>query len=373
MSSPESRRRSPTEVLRELRVGAGGHFKVYIGMAPGVGKTYRMLSEARDLRAQGRDVVIGVIETHGRAETHAMIGDLPAVPRRQIEYKGVTLEEMDTDAILARKPHTVLVDELAHTNVPGSKHEKRYQDVEEILAAGISVIATLNIQHIESLNDLIERITGVKVRETLPDVVLERADQVVLIDLTPEELRQRLMEGKIYAEEKIHQALQNFFRPGNLAALRELALRELADKVDERIYEVSKHGLQERIMVCVSPDPSASRLIRRGARLAQRLGAELLVVHVQTYQLNGEQQKAVNELMKLATEFKAKALPLNRPGAKVADVLIDFANQYNVTQIILGETSRTWLENLLKGSVIRKIINRTKSTDIIIVAQDRGE
>ena len=261
---------------------------MYIGAAPGVGKTYAMLREAHALRARGLDVVAGLIETYGRKDTDAQIGDLEVVPRRKIEYRGTTLEEMDVDAIIARKPQVCVVDELAHSNAPGSRNDKRYQDVLEILEAGIHVMTAVNIQHLETLNDAVARVTGVRVRETVPDTFFDRADEVINVDVTVEELRNRLREGKVYRPEKVEQALGNFFRKGNLSTLRELALRAVADEVGEKAASYrAREGLEpalipERVMVCMSSNPMAPRVIRTGARIAGRLGAKWFAVYVET-------------------------------------------------------------------------------------------
>src|SRR5262245_38593903 len=279
-------RPSPEHFLTLIRQQQRGRLKVYLGFAAGVGKTYEMLQEGQRLRRQGVDVVIGVIETHGRAETAAQIGDLEQVPRKRIEYRGVVLEEMDIDALLARHPTVALVDELAHTNAPGSRNAKRYQDVEELLRAGINVITTLNIQHLESLYDLVERATGVKVKERLPDYVLGMADQIVNVDLSAEDLRERLLAGKVYPAERINAALENFFTAANLTRLRELTLEEIAHRLDLRRQEQASGPNQsgsERVMVCLSSrSPNPEALLRKGARLADRLNAPWYAVYIQT-------------------------------------------------------------------------------------------
>src|SRR3989441_731249 len=266
---------------------ARGKLRIYLGAAPGVGKTFAMLNEGRRRTARGTDIVVGYVETHGRPSTIAQIGDLEIVPRHTIAYRGTSFEEMDVDAVLARAPAVALVDELAHTNVPGSRNEKRWQDVEELLDAGIDVISTVNIQHLESMNDVVEQITGVQQRETLPDEVVRRADQVELVDSTPEALRRRMAHGNIYQPEKVDAALANYFRPGNLAAMRELALLWVADKVDDSLHEyMDDHGIRgpwetrERVVVAITGAPGGDALIRRAARMAMRTHAELLGVHV---------------------------------------------------------------------------------------------
>ncbi len=292
MAGGESRNRdqrpSPEALLEAARQETRGRLKVFLGMAPGVGKTYEMLQEAHALRARGLDVVVGFVETYGRRDTDAQLKDLEVVPRRRIQYHGVTMEEMDVDAIVHRHPQACVVDELAHTNVPGSRHTKRYEDVLEILDAGIHVMTALNIQHMETLNDAVARATGVRVRETVPDTFLDRADEVINVDVTVEELRNRLREGKIYRPEKVEQALTNFFRKGNLSTLRELALRAVADEVSEKAASYrAREGLEpalipERVMVCMSSNSLAPRVIRTGSRIAGRLGAKWYAVYVET-------------------------------------------------------------------------------------------
>ena len=275
-------------MLAKLQTEQRARLRIYIGAAPGVGKTYSMIEDAHAFRREGVDVVVGFVETHGRAETEAKLADLEIVPRRRVDYRGVVLEEMDVEAIIARKPQLCVVDELAHTNAPGSRHEKRYQDVLEILDAGIGVLTAVNIQHLETLNDAVGRVTGVRVRETVPDTVLDRADEVVNVDVTVEELRTRLRQGKVYKPEKVEQALTNFFRETNLSTLRELALRAVADEVgDKAASRRQREGLEpalipERVMVCMSSSADAPRVLRTGARIAGRLGARWYAVYVET-------------------------------------------------------------------------------------------
>ncbi len=286
--TPAGPRRSPDAILAELQQDSRARLRVYIGAAPGVGKTYSMLQDAHGLRAKGVDVVIGIVETYGRADTEAQVGDLEVVPRRQVAYRGVTLEELDVDAVIARRPQMCVVDELAHTNAPGSPRAKRYEDVLALLDAGIGVMTAVNIQHLETLNDAVARATGVRVRETVPDTFLERADEVVNVDVTVEELRTRLREGRVYRPEKIEHALTNFFRKGNLSTLRELALRVVADDVGDKAADYrAREGLEpplipERVMVCMSSNPEAPRVIRTGARIAGRLGSRWYAVYVET-------------------------------------------------------------------------------------------
>src|SRR5438045_1766508 len=287
MNTPEGTRGRAEQFLALIRQQQRGRLKIYLGFAPGVGKTYEMLQEAQRLKRQGVDVVIGVIETHGRSETAALIGDLEQVPRRRLDYHGVTLEELDLEALLARRPTVALVDELAHTNVPGSRNAKRWQDVNELLDAGIDVITTVNIQHLESLNDVVERIAGVQQRETVPDAVVRRADQIELVDMSPEALRRRMAHGNIYPPERVDAALGNYFRPGNLGALRELALLWVADRVEEGLQGyMETHGIadtwetRERVVAAITGAPGGDQLVRRAARIAGRLRGGLLGVHI---------------------------------------------------------------------------------------------
>ena len=341
---------------------ARGQLRIFLGAAAGVGKTYAMLNEARRRREYGEDVVVGYVEPHRRPKTAAQVGDLEVVPRMPVAYRGTTLEEMDVDAVLARKPQIALVDELAHTNAPGSRHEKRWQDVEELLDAGITVIATLNVQHLESLNDVVEEITGVKQRETIPDDVVRRADELQLVDLTPAALRNRLGRGDVYPPERIDAALANYFRAGNLSALRELALAWLADRVDEGLEEYRKrHGIEEpwetreRVLVALTGSPDGERLIRRAARMAHRMNGELVGVHVipqdglaaPTAELLERQRHLVDELSGSYHEVV---------GEDIGDALLDAARTLNVTQIVMGASRRSRWQRLTRGSVIGKVI-----------------
>jgi two-component system, OmpR family, sensor histidine kinase KdpD len=339
-----------------------GELRVYLGAAAGVGKTYAMLNEGHRRREYGEDVVVGFVEPHKRAKTAAQVGDLEVIPRKQMAYRGATLEEMDVDAILERRPQIALVDELAHTNVPGSRNEKRWQDVEELLEAGISVISTLNIQHLESLNDVVEEITGVKQRETIPDEVVRRADELQLVDLTPVALRNRLARGDVYPPERIDTALANYFRPGNLSALRELALAWLADRVDEGLEEYRRrHGIEEpwetreRVLVALTGSPDGERLIRRAARIAQRTKGELVAVHV--IPQDGLAAPAA-ELLQRQRELVALLGGSYHEvvGEDIGDALLDAARSLNVTQIVMGASRRSKWQRLTRGSVIGKVI-----------------
>ena len=342
-------RPSAESLLAREQQAQRARLRVYLGAAPGVGKTYQMLEEAHLLKRQGVDIVIGFIEPHGRAETEILIGDLERVPLRRTEYRGVMLEEMDVDAIIARKPDAVLVDELAHTNVPGSKNRKRYEDVLEILDAGIPVITAFNVQHIESLNDAIARITGVRVRETIPDYFLRRADEVVNVDVSVDTLRTRLRQGKIYSVEKIEQALANFFRKGNLSALRELALRQVADDQAAKAHDYrEREGLEqaaipEKVMVCVSSRSSAKKLLRIGSRIAGRLASDWYAVYVETPpaepgRMNPADHATLIENINLGEELGANVVKLR--ARRVADALIEFARREGITHVVFGQSAR---------------------------------
>ena len=364
------------QLLERLKQQDRARLRVYIGAAPGVGKTYTMLKDARSLKARGVDVVIGFVETYGRSETDAQIGDLEIVPRRKIPYKGVELEEMDVDAILARKPQMCIVDELAHTNVPGSRHEKRYQDVVDLLDGGINVLTAVNIQHLETLNDLVSRVTGVRVRETVPDTFLDRADEVINVDVTVDELRTRLRQGKVYKPEKIEQALTNFFREGNLSTLRELALRAVADEVGEKAASYrQREGLEpglipERVMVCMSSSASAPRVIRTGARIAGRLGARWYAVFVETpaelpERIRVADREQLQRNIALAESLGATVVRVkaDRP----ADGLIAFAQREGITHVIFGQSSRTRIEILMKGSTLNRFLEEVKDAAVQVV------
>lgn len=352
-----------------------GKHKIFIGMAPGVGKSYRMLEEAHALKQEGIDVVIGLLETHGRKETAKKAEGLELVPRKQIPRGGLTLTEMDTEAILARSPQLVLVDELAHTNIPGSLREKRYQDVEIILNAGIDVYSTVNIQHLESLNDLVARITSVVVRERIPDRVLDEADEVVVIDVTPETLEERLLEGKIYAPEKIQQSLSNFFQRRNLIALRELALREVADNVEEDAIASTPAeklcNIHERVLVCISTYPNSLQLLRRGARIAGYMNAPLYVAFVENPErfLSREESLHIETCEKLCKEFGGNFLRIK--SQDIAQAIADVACKYHITQIVIGESQRSRWKLFLQGSLTQKLVRLLKNVDLHIMATEK--
>jgi two-component system sensor histidine kinase KdpD len=372
------RRFSMEEKERQIASYRRGELKVYIGAAPGVGKTYTMLAEANLLLAKGVDVVIGLVETHGRADTLGKIGLLPIIERQVIPYKGTSLEEMDVDAIIRRNPEVVLVDELAHTNVPGSARKKRYEDVVQLLEHGISVISTMNIQHIESLNDAVEQLTGVRVRETVPDAILRLADQVELIDVTPQMLQSRMREGKIYAMAKVEQALGAFFSTGNLIALRELALREVADDVDERLESWDRRQTlrgelrrREIIFVAVDIRSGAEQLVRRGFRTAYRLKAEWRVhyVHDRSEWSPGDAAKR-DSVMKLVERLGGKfetSLTANKK--HIAETLLTAASQAKATQLVIGQPARSMVGNWLKGNTVRKLLRLGRHMDVLIVAR----
>ena len=349
-----------------------GSLRIYLGYAAGVGKTFAMLGEGVRRRERGTDVVVGFVETHGRPKTRERLGGLEVIPRRSIEYRSSRFEEMDVDAILVRAPEIALIDELAHTNVPGSRNEKRWQDVEELLGAGIDVISTVNVQHLESLNDVVERITGAKQRETIPDEVVRAADQVELVDMTPFALRRRMAHGNIYPAEKIDAALANYFREGNLGALRELALLWMADRVDEALQDYMRdHGIEgpwetrERILVGVSGRAEDEPLIRRAARMATRRGGELLAVHV-IPEAGPEDVPALDATRKLVEMVGGSFNEV--VGRNMPEALLDFARAENVTQVVLGASNRPRSRQLLRPSVINRVIRDSGPIDVHVIS-----
>src|SRR5471032_1836800 len=356
---PEQRP-SPEALLEAARRedSRAGRLKIFVGAAPGVGKTYEMLQSAHAKLKAGADVVVGVVETHGRAETEALLQGLAVLPRKRITYKDQTIEEMDLDALIARHPQIALVDELAHTNAPGSRHPKRYLDVEELLAAGIDVYTTLNIQHVESLNDLVARI---RVRETVPDSVIERADDIELIDLTPQDLIQRLKDGKVYVPAQAERAIGSYFMPGNLTALRELALRRTAQRVDAQMVDYMRaHAIQgpweasERVLVCISERPGAASLVRYARRLADRLRASWTAIYVETsrtQRLSEEDRDRVAESLRLAERLGGQSATV--PAASTADGVIDYAHANNFTHIVVATRQRSRWWELVRSSVAR--------------------
>lgn len=366
-----------------LRRRERGKLKVYVGSAAGTGKTFRMLQEAHDLRRRGADVVVGFVESHGRAETEAQVRDLEVVPRRRISYRNVSLEEMDLDAIVARRPQVVIVDELAHTNVPGSRHRKRWEDVLELLDEGINVISAVNVQHLESLNDVIQQALGVTVRETVPDWVLSSADQVINLDISAEDLRQRLREGKIYAPEKVPSALQNFFTDENLTTLRELALREVASSVDrvrEEIVRREEGGAPprktvDRILVAMSSNPTyTAQLLRRASRIAGRLNTDWYCIYVQTPDESAEKidsavQRKLVDNIQMAQTLGAEVVKLQ--GEDVAGAIVRFAREHGVTLVLVGQSRRSAWHRWRHGSVIKRLIDNSAGLDVLVVSLDR--
>jgi two-component system sensor histidine kinase KdpD len=353
-----------------------GRLRVYLGAAPGVGKTYRMLEDAHLMRRQGVDIVIGLIEPHGRAETAALVDGLEAVPLQEIQYRSVTLHEMDTDAIIARHPAWCIVDELAHSNVPGSRNHKRYEDVLELLDAGINVMTAMNVQHLETLNDAVARSASTLVRETVPDSFLRRANEVVNVDITIDELRDRLRQGKVYAPEKVEQALANFFRKGNLNMLRELALRTTAEQVGtaaaeyRRVQGLEQAPIPEKVMVCLSPRAGMERLIRVGARVAGRLATNWYVVYVQTPgsdHRHGDPAAfaRIEDYERMARDLGARVVTLK--DSKVADALIEFARKENISHVVFGQSARSRWDILLHGSIINRFLNEMRDATVQVV------
>ena len=355
-----------------------GCHKIFLGYAPGVGKTYTMLSEAQRRHQRGEDVVIGFVEPHKRPETIALLAGLDSIPTKPIKYRDTVLEEMDTAGIIARHPQWVLVDELAHTNAPGAAHKKRWQSVEEILNAGINVISTVNVQHFESLNDTVAQITGVCVRETVPDRILDQADEVVLVDITPEALINRLNRGVIYAPEKVPKALANFFRRGNLVALRELALRRTAEEVDEDLTEfIQEHdvdktwGAQERVLVAVTPRPLGSKLVRRGYRLAKRMNGRFWTLYVRPpgVSLTAREAQTLEEFKNLTLDLGGEWAEAVEADAAAA--IIDFAGRNQVTFVVMGQSARSRLNEIVRGSIVNRIMRETRNVDIVVVADSK--
>jgi two-component system sensor histidine kinase KdpD len=372
---PEAANKRAEDFLALLQRTERGRLKLYVGFAAGVGKTFRMLEEAHALRKRGVDIVLGYIETHGRADTAELIRDLEVVPRRKIEYRGVTVEEMDLDAVLARKPKIAVVDELAHTNVPGCRNKKRYQDVLELLDAGINVIGAFNIQHLESLNDLVSRTANVQVRETIPDSFLKQADQVVNLDLAVEDLLERLKAGKIYPPEKVEWALQHFFQDQNLSTLRELSLREVAESLERSAQkkepgEAARAG--SRVMVCLSSHPPlAVTLLRRGSRMAGRLSTDWFVVYVETpneapEQIDAEVQRHLINNIQAAKDLGAEVVRLK--GRDPVESLLDFARSHGVGHIIIGRSHQPWWKQVFGRSVPLRLVREASGFDVHIVS-----
>jgi two-component system sensor histidine kinase KdpD len=370
-------RPDPDALLKEVEreETKRGRLKIFLGYAPGVGKTYTMLNEAHVLKRRGEDVVVGIVETHGRIETETLLKDLEIIPRRRVEYQGILLEEMDLDAIITRRPAVVLVDELAHTNAPGSRHPKRYQDVEELLDGGIDVYTTMNVQHFESLNDVVEKITGIRMQETLPDTFLDRADEVQVIDIPLEELFERLKEGKVYIPPQAKRAMQNFFQRGNLVALRELMLTHVTRKIDTELLNYMRAKAisgpwpaGERLMVCIAPSPYAKQLLRKGYTIAKEAHAEWYAVHVSTPSLKemSDKDKAyIGEALNLADELGAKVATLS--GTDVANEILRFAREYNITHIVIGKPLHSMLLGFWKGSPASRLLHTPSEFELHLI------
>lgn len=378
--SNDFKRISPEEALKKVNKENKGRLKIFLGYAPGVGKTFAMLNEANRRLKRGQDIVIGYLEPHDRPETIGQAENIPVVPRKIIEYNGVTFEELDIEAIIKRKPYIVLVDELAHTNAPTSTCEKRYEDVQKLLDNRINVITTLNIQHLESLNDVIFQITGIKVRETIPDDIVYNADEIVVVDITPDALRRRLERGIIYKSETAEKALKNFFRKGNLTALREIALRQTAEEVDEDLEEYMKEqGIKqnwytvERIMVCISANPNANKLIRRAARAARRYKCEMYVVDVEcthpfSPKYTDKDLETLKRHRKIAKKLNAETVTLK--GDSISHELLKFAQEKHITQLFIGHSKRSRLQTFLRGDTIHKILKEAKNIEVRVIPWD---
>ncbi len=374
-------RPSPEALLEAVAREGRGKLKIFLGAAPGVGKTFEMLEAAQAKRREGVNVAIGIVETHGRRETEALIVGLEAVPRRRVDYKGRALDEMDLDAILARRPKLVLVDELAHSNAPGSRHPKRYLDVEELLAAGIDVYTTLNIQHVESLNDVVAQITRIRVRETVPDSILDRADDIEIVDLAPDDLIQRLKDGKVYLPQQAERAVRHYFQPGNLTALRELALRRTAQRVDQQMRSYMRaHAISgpwaagERVLVCVSEDPACAGLIRYAKRLADRLDAPWTALYVETaryHRLDERERDRIADCLRLAEKLGGAAITV--PGARIVEEVAGYAEANNITHIVIGKSERSrWFE-IVHGSIVHDLVRRSGNISVHVIAGTADE
>jgi two-component system sensor histidine kinase KdpD len=380
MTEREARPR-PEALLAAARQEGRGRLKIFLGAAPGVGKTYEMLLSVQAMRRDGVDVVVGVVETHGRIETEALLQGLEAIPRREVDYKGHRLAEMDLDAILKCRPQLVLVDELAHTNAPGSRHPKRYLDVEELIAAGLDVFTTLNIQHVESLNDIVARITRIRVRETVPDSILDQADDIEIVDLSPEDLLKRLREGKVYVPHQAERAIRHYFSKGNLTALRELALRRAAQRVDEQLLShMQAHAIPgpwaagDRVLVCVSEAPETAGLIRYARRVAERLQVPWTAIYVETartQRLSDAERDRIADHLRQALRLGAATVTI--PGRNIADEVVAYATANNITQIVIGKSSRSrWFE-MIHGSVVHELVRKTGPISVHVISAEAGE
>lgn len=375
--SDKFKRISPAEALITANHENKGHLKIFLGYAPGVGKTFTMLNEANRRLKRGDDILIGYLESHGRSDTDSEVSFLETLPRKNIEYNGTTMNELDVEAVINRKPSMVLIDELAHTNAPGSKNKKRYEDVQEILDKGINVLTTLNIQHLESLNDVIKQITGITVRETIPDIMVENADEVVVVDITPDALQNRLKRGNIYKPENVGRALKNFFRKGNLNALREITLRQTAEEVDEELEEYMKeHGIHnnwytaERVLICIDSNSFSRKLIRRGARIAKIYKCEWIVAtvdctHIFAPRLSSKDKAQLENHFKLAKQLGAKTVRLI--GKSISKELVNFASEKHTTQIVIGHPKKTTLQTIVRGSTVSKLLRLAKDIEIHVV------
>ncbi|HUL50815.1 MAG TPA: sensor histidine kinase KdpD [Gemmatimonadales bacterium] len=377
-------RPSPEAMLERVRAeearAGRGHLKIFFGASPGVGKTYAMLEDARAKKREGADVVVGLVETHGRAETAALLEGLEVLPRKTIEYRGVALREFDLDAALARKPSLILVDELAHTNAPGSRHARRWQDVEELLGAGINVSTTLNVQHLESLNDVVAQITGVQVRETVPDTMLDEADEVELADLSADDLLRRMQEGKVYVPDQAAHAIQEFFRKGNLIALRELALRRTAERVDAQMRGyMQEHGIHEtwpagdRLLVCIGPNPAGARLVRAGKRIATTLKCDWVVFYCEApgQRISASDREALQQNLQLAQELGAQVVSVS--GENVGDEVLAYARDHNSTRIVVGKPTHARWRDKLYGSTLDKLVRGSGDVDVYVISGDADE
>jgi len=379
---PPARSRSE-DFLELVQRGKRGHLKLYVGFAAGVGKTYRMLEEAHALKKRGVDVVLAYVESHGRSETAGLVSGLTVVPRRRIEHRGVFVEEMDLDAVLRRRPEIAIVDEIPHTNAPGSRHRRRWEDVDELLSAGINVIGALNVQHLESLKDIVERATGVTIRETVPDAFLRGADQIVNLDLAIEDLLERLRSGKIYAADKVESALAHFFRPENLGTLRELALREVADSLGRdgdgrngKSAEDRGGATLGRVLVCMaSNSPRAAELLRRGSRIAGRLNTGWFVVWVETpdespERIDAEAQRHLHAHIELARELGAEVVRLR--GRDPVATIIDFARSHGVGHIVIGRSRQPWWRRAVRRPVPQRLLDQAREFDVHFISDSDG-
>lgn len=370
----DSNRPMPEALLRQANSETRGKLKIFFGSAPGVGKTYAMLKSGHERKLDGVDVVVGLVETHGRQETEELARNLELIPRAKFDYKNHVLEELDIDAVIKRKPELALIDELAHTNAPGSRHPKRYQDIEEILANGINVYTTMNVQHLESLNDVVAQITRVRVKETVPDSILEQAE-IILVDLAPDELIDRLNDGKVYVPEQAQKAIQHFFAPGNLTALRELALRVTAQRVDEQMLDyMQAHAIKgpwpagDRVMVCISDNPISSKLVRSAKRSAERLNAPWVAVYVETelhFRLTDAQREQVNDGLHLAERLGGEVVRLN--GVSISDEIVKYAIQNNVTRIVMARSRVSPLRDMFFGNAVWQVMQKADGIDIMVV------